>query len=52
MFEKFCTFALFLHSDLNTELLTHNTHEEQISQKHPQSCSIANVKQITFETCS
>jgi hypothetical protein len=52
MFEKWCTFALFLHSDLNTELSSHSTHEEQISAKYPQSCSFANMMQITFETCS
>jgi len=52
MFEKWCTYVLFLHSDLNTELLTHNTHEEQISEKYTQSCSFANMMQITFEICS
>ena len=52
MFEKWRTYAFFLHSDLNTELLTHNTHEEQISEKYPQSCSFASVMQITFKTCS
>jgi len=40
----FCTFSSFRFE--------HRTHEEQILEKYPQSCSIANMMRITFETCS